>query len=98
MRDLVRGILLILTVRCQRADRLLSERAVRKLRWYESVAAHSHSSICRSCRRARRQLRALNEIMAERAARGEPLTGELSPETAARLAGGLPGGPRGRPD
>jgi hypothetical protein len=89
VRDLVKGILLILTVRCEQADRLLADRAVRKLRWYESVAAHAHASICRSCVRARRQLRVLNEVLRERAQRGEPLTGGLDPEMAQRLRRGM---------
>jgi hypothetical protein len=83
--DLFKGLVLILTVRCQRADRLLAERAVRRLRWYESVAAHAHSSICRSCRRARRQMRILGEAISQRARRGEPLTGSLDPAIAQRL-------------
>ena len=82
---------MILTIRCEHADRLLAERGDRRLRWYEAVAAHTHSSICRSCRKARRQLRMLRQIMAERAERGEPLRG-LDPETGARLIEGLSDG------
>ena len=85
MLDLLKGLILILTVRCERADRLLAERAVRRLRWYESVAAHAHSSICRSCRRARRQMRILLVVISERARRGEPLAGRIDPKVAQRL-------------
>lgn len=94
MLDLLKGLILILTVRCERADRLLAERAVRRLRWYESVAAHVHSSICRSCGPARRQMRILSEAISERSRRGEPLTGELDPAVAQRLRRALRHPPR----
>ena len=63
MSKALKGILQILTLRCEEADRLMSDSLDRRLTWVELVALKGHVACCRGCRRARRQLVILRQTM-----------------------------------
>ncbi len=63
MSKALKGILQILTLRCEEADRLMSDSLDRRLTWVERVALEGHVAVCRGCRRARRQLLILQQTM-----------------------------------
>ncbi len=63
MSKTFKGILQILSLRCEEADRLMSDSLDRRLTWSERVALKGHLAVCRACRRARRQLLILQQAM-----------------------------------
>ncbi|MEL7473289.1 MAG: hypothetical protein AAGK04_08230 [Planctomycetota bacterium] len=78
MKRLVRATWLVLTLRCEEADRLRSARSADELTPSERLAERVHSALCTSCRRARRQIEMIDEAMRDlRRAADEP--GEVAP-------------------
>ena len=63
MSNAYKGIRQILTLRCEEADRLMSDSLDRRLTWVERVALKGHVAVCRGCRRARRHLLILQRCM-----------------------------------
>ena len=63
MTRLFRAIWLVLTLRCEEADRLRSVRAMRDLTRSERLAERVHAGLCKSCRHARKQLDALDHAL-----------------------------------
>ncbi len=63
MRKAFKGILQILTLRCEESDRLMSDSLDRHLTWSERVALKGHVAVCRGCRRARLQLLILQQAI-----------------------------------
>jgi hypothetical protein len=85
MSNGLKSILKIVSLRCEEADRMMSDSLDRRLGWAERVALNGHQLVCRSCRRARRQLLALRRAM-----RTSPDQGEaLSTETRDRIRAAL---------
>ena len=86
MSKTFKGILQILSLRCEEADRLMSDSHDRQLTWSERVALKGHLAVCRACRRARRQLLILQQAMRKSLdvtdAAGDEM---LSPEARARI-------------
>ncbi len=58
-----KSILRIVALRCEEADRLMSDSLDRRLGWSERAALCGHVLVCRSCRRARQQLQTLRQAM-----------------------------------
>ncbi len=89
MRPLLEGILKILLLRCEEADRLLSDETVRSLRWWERTALEAHVLGCRACRRSRQQMRILQQAMRRYRQRleaeGTSMLDSLSPEARRRI-------------
>jgi hypothetical protein len=54
---------MIFTLHCEHASRLLSDQRERRLTWTERVALAGHLLVCAPCRRFKRQLRTLHELM-----------------------------------
>ncbi len=80
-----RVIAYVLTLRCEEADRLRTMwSAGEELTRSQRVGEALHRSLCRSCRRARRQLLVLQDLLDDLTADGE----SMDPETrdAIRLA------------
>ncbi len=90
MSKTFKGILQILSLRCEEADRLTSESLDRQLTWSERVALQGHLVVCRGCRRARRQLLIVQQTMRKSLdiadAAGDEL---LSPEARDRISQAL---------
>ncbi len=63
MNKTFKAILQILALRCEEADRLMSDSLDRQLSWSERMALRGHVAVCRGCRRARRQLLILQQAM-----------------------------------
>ncbi len=83
MSKALKGILQILSLRCEEADRLVSDSLDRQLTWSERVALKGHLAVCRACRRARRQLLILQQAMRRSLdAAGDEM---LSPEARDRI-------------
>ncbi len=86
MSKLFKGILQILSLRCEEADRLMSDSLDRQLTWSERLALKGHQAVCRGCRRARRQLLILQQAIRKSldiaAAAGDQT---LSPEARDRI-------------
>ncbi|WP_186776246.1 anti-sigma factor family protein [Rubripirellula reticaptiva] len=55
-------LILILTLRCNRASELMSESLDRRLRLHERMALHGHLFACRSCPVLKRQLDLIRRI------------------------------------
>ena len=96
MRSAVTAIRRILLLRCEEADRLLSDSLDRRLSWSQRVALEAHVAICRSCRRARQQVHTLRRAMRgylERVdAAGTSMTEGLSPDARERIRRALKDG------
>lgn len=79
-------VITILTLRCEAADRLMSDSLDRRLAGWERVALWGHVVVCRACRTARRQLhilqRGLRDSLGEGGAAGDEA---LSPEARDRI-------------
>ena len=58
-----KSILTIVSLRCEDADRMMSDSLDRRLSWSERAALGGHVFVCRSCRRVRKQLRTLRQAM-----------------------------------
>ena len=86
MNNAFKGIRQILTLRCEEADRLMSDSLDRRLTWVERVALNGHVACCRGCRRARRQLAILRQTLRKSldivSAAGDEV---LSPEARDRI-------------
>ena len=63
---LIKAVQLVLTLKCERSMRLVSEALDRDLSLGERIALRLHLFICRACRRARRQLFFLHEGLRRR--------------------------------
>ncbi len=86
MSKALKGILQILTLRCEEADRLMSDSLDRRLTWVERVALEGHVACCRGCRRARRQLAILRQTLRQSLENASAAGGEmLSPEARDRI-------------
>ena len=86
MSKALKGILQILTLRCEEADRLMSDSLDRRLTWVERVALEGHVAVCRGCRRARRQLLILQQTMRKSLDTADAAGDEmLSPEARDRI-------------
>ncbi len=89
MTSVLKGILKILLLRCEEADRLLSDETVRSLRWWERTALEAHVLGCRACRRSRQQMRILHQAMRRYRQRlegeGTSMPDSLSPEARRRI-------------
>lgn len=85
MSDGLKSILRILSLRCEEADRLMSDSLDRRLGRTERLALRGHLLVCRSCRRAGRQLRALRQAMRKTMDGVET----LSPEARDRMRAAL---------
>lgn len=89
----------ILTLSCEESTRLVSQSLDRDLPRGERVALRLHALICRSCRRFRRQVLALRELI--RAGAADPTSGlaesgpGLSDEARARIRRALDTGAQG---
>lgn len=57
----LRRIHYILTLRCEEASRLASERLDRPLTWYERAALRGHQISCWSCRHFANQLQGIRD-------------------------------------
>ena len=55
----------VLTLRCEEADRVRAVERSEDLTRAERFGTWAHTSLCRSCRRARRQARALRRVIQE---------------------------------
>ncbi len=90
MSNAFKGIRQILTLRCEEADRLMSDSLDRRLTWVERVALKGHVACCRGCRRARQQLlilrRTIQESLEIASAAGDEV---LSPEARNRISQAL---------
>ena len=84
-------ILWIVSLRCEEADRLMSDSLDRRLSWSQRTALGGHVIVCRSCRRARQKLRALRRAMRESLANVDSTAGSatLSPEARDRMQAAL---------
>ncbi len=86
MSKALKGILQILSLRCEEADRLMSDSLDRRLTWSERVALKGHVAVCRGCRRARRQLLILQQTMRKSFESADAASDEmLSPEARDRI-------------
>ena len=65
MIRLARTIWYVLTLRCEEADRVRSVDRMEDLTRAERFGTWAHTSLCRSCRKARRQARALQRVLRE---------------------------------
>jgi hypothetical protein len=61
VRRFFRALELILTLKCDHAERLMSEELDRGLSFPERWAVRFHTHLCRSCKRFRSQLRLLRD-------------------------------------
>ncbi len=86
MSNAYKAIRQILTLRCEEADRLMSDSLDRRLTWSERVALKGHVAVCRGCRRARQQLLILRQTIRKSleiaSAAGDEM---LSPEARDRI-------------
>ncbi len=71
------GILKILSLRCEEADRLMSDSLDRRLTWSERVALKGHVAVCGGCRRARRQMLILQQTMRKSLERASAASDEM---------------------
>ena len=79
-------ILHVLSLRCEEADRLMSDSLDRQLTWSEQVALQGHMIVCRACRRAWRQMLILQQTMRESLDVADAAGDEiLSPEARDRI-------------
>ncbi len=79
-------ILHVLSLRCEEADRLMSDSLDRRLAWSEQVALQGHMIVCRACRRAWRQMLILQRTMRKSLDIAEATGDEmLSPEARDRI-------------
>ncbi len=86
MSKALKGLLQILSLRCEEADRLMSDSLDRRLSWTERVALRGHVAVCRACRRARRQLLILQQTMRKSLETADANGDEmLSPEARDRI-------------
>jgi hypothetical protein len=89
-RKTIKNIILILTLTCDQASRLLSDAQDRSLNRPERWALSFHLLICRFCRKYKRQLKLLRDILTKIAdqrtydKQAPPL---LDPETGQALRG-----------
>ena len=74
-----KSILHIVSMRCEEADRMMSESLDRRLGWSERAALRGHLLVCRSCRRVRHQLQTLQQTMRQ------SVSETLSPEARDRI-------------
>ena len=79
---------LILTLKCEDSSRLVSAGFDRQLSWSEWLAMRLHVSICRSCRRFRRQVTMLQQAIRSRF-ESEAATEKLSTEGKQRILDGV---------
>lgn len=90
MSKTFKGILQILSLRCEEADRLMSDSLDRQLSWSERVALKGHLVVCRACRRARRQMVILQQTMRKSLDIADAAGDEmLSPEARDRITQAL---------
>lgn len=60
MKSIWRGLVLILTIKCEQSAQLVSESFDRELTWAERWAVRLHHRVCRSSRELAKQLRSLH--------------------------------------
>jgi predicted anti-sigma-YlaC factor YlaD len=63
VRETLRNVVLILTMRCDRASRLLSHSQERQLNGAERCALSFHLLICTACRKYKRQLKFMRSVL-----------------------------------
>ncbi len=63
VRETLRNVVLILTMRCDQASRLISHSQERQLNGAERCALSFHLLICRVCRKYRKQLKFMRNIL-----------------------------------
>ena len=78
MRHTLRHILLVLTLRCEKADELRLRRRHGETEPLENLAEVLHRGICGTCRRSKKQADAMEVVLGE-FARREPELAELLP-------------------
>lgn len=87
----------VLTLRCEEAERIRCCVGSEPTTWWERFAERLHRAACKSCRRARRELQALNAaiqglVHAERGEADEsPIESGLSGEARRRIRASLDG-------
>lgn len=93
MRRTARILLYVLTLQCEEADRVRCLRREGAAKRYEIVGEWLHSALCSSCRHARKQVRLLDEALAEMRERvsdstpkGEPVMSDEARRHLADLA------------
>jgi hypothetical protein len=83
------GLLQILTLRCEDASALASRELDEPLSRLERAALRCHLMLCRSCRRYRRQIGLIRQVVRRRdqlLVEGDPNEGILSAEARDRIA------------
>ncbi len=80
-----KSIFRIVSLRCEEADRLMSDSLDRRLSWSERTALAGHVLVCRSCRRARQQLQTLRQAMHDSLDGVETLSAEARDRMRAAL-------------
>ncbi len=75
MKRLLEATWLVLTLRCERADRIRAAKLdAADARWDERLAERIHAALCSNCRRARRQIDQVRRVLREvEAAPPEPI-------------------------
>lgn len=87
MMRLARCCWYVLTLRCEEADRVRAVGRQGELTLSERLGAWLHTLLCVSCRRARRQLRLLQQLLRDA---GDDAGGPaLDPDTRRRIAARL---------
>ncbi len=65
IRETLRNVVLILTMRCDQASRLISHSQERQLNGAERCALSFHLLICRVCRKYKKQLKFMRKILSK---------------------------------
>ncbi len=79
----------VLTLRCEDADRLRTIGSHEPVRWSHRVGERLHRALCGSCRRARRQMRKLDETLRSMGETEERLPAEARDRVVSGLAARL---------
>ena len=85
MKELLKQIWFVLTIRCDRASLLLSDELDRPLTRWENAAIRLHEISCRNCQRFRKQLQLIRSAAIESGSG----SARLSDEARARISQNL---------
>lgn len=92
MTRFARTVWYVLTLRCEEADRLRSVAQTEPLTRAERFGAWSHTTLCKSCRRARRQADILQSLIRDLS--DTPAEGALSDGARMRIAEAIDENPK----
>lgn len=85
----MKSVLWIVSLRCEEADRMMSDSLDRRLGWAERLALRGHMLVCRSCRRAGRKLRSIRRALSKSLEQVDAAGDTLSAEARERIRAAL---------